>query len=155
RHRAAAVAAARHPAAVAAARHPAAVAARPGTAAATRDDVGGKGQDRQRNADSQLRESAIHVGDPRCGEFLVGDVRRPYLPASGGLRTIVNSSIPGTAAPPMVRSTDFQLARSLPRRVMTFVAEACWPSCRTPSALMTHSFPLRVQYPSPNPPWES
>ena len=72
-------------------------------------------------------------------------VWRPYLPASGGLRTMVNSSTPGTAAPPMVRSTDCQLARSLPSRVMMFVADACLPSCRTPSALITHWLPLRVQ----------
>ena len=78
-----------------------------------------------------------------------------HLPASGGFRTMVNSLTPGTAAPPMVRSTDCQLARSLPSRVMMFVADACWPSCRTPSALITHWSPLRVQYPSPKPPSES
>ena len=52
----------------------------------------------------------------------IGYVEWPYLPGSGGLRTIVNSSIPGTAAPPRVRSVDCQLMRSLPRRVMMFVA---------------------------------
>ncbi|SIO60342.1 hypothetical protein SAMN05444166_6358 [Singulisphaera sp. GP187] len=68
-----------------------------------------------------------------------------YLPASGGFRTSVNSSTPGVATPPRVRSTDCQLARSLPNRFKIFVTEAWRPSWRTPSALITHSSPLRVQ----------
>ena len=38
---------------------------------------------------------------------------------------------------------------------MIFVADAGWPSCRTPSALISHRSPSRVQYPSPKPPSES
>ena len=37
---------------------------------------------------------------------------------------MVNSLIPAIAAPPRVRSTDCQLIRSLPKRVMIFVADA-------------------------------
>src|SRR5208337_3206546 len=109
------------------------------------EGCGRDGEERQGRGEGQFPEGARHgcvLFEGRCTgrDKLIWN----YLPISGGLRTRVNSSIPGTAAPPSVRLTDCQPIRSLPRRVMIFVADAGSPFC-TPSALTTHWLPSRVQ----------